>query len=300
MSFINALASSGLTVGLRFYTAEHIRKQSEAASLPADPAPPAEAACPAGEGCRASRPAAPPPLSPEERALGRAEAQAQLAAEGALGLLMPGLSSPVAAPEAAAEEEEASGSQLAGASGEAEGPLKKLTPEEEAQVRKMAERDREVKAHEQAHVGASGGLAGSPQYSYQTGPDGQQYAVGGQVSISRGGSSNTDQAISEAEAVKRGATAPAQPSSQDLAVAARAEADIQQLKAKKTQEKQEETGGQENGPAASPASYGSESAVFKTAPEKTNGADFGLQVAGAYAAVKLGFQNSVRPLLARA
>jgi hypothetical protein len=247
-------------------------------------------------------------------AAGRTEAQAQLTAEGALGRLQSGFASPEAAsPEAAASgaAPEKEGAEEAGADGEAagpqpaEGPLKKLTSEEEAEVRRLAQRDQEVKTHEQAHVAASGGLAGSPKYEYQTGPDGRQYAVGGQVSISRGGSSNTDQALREAEAVKRGATAPAQPSSQDLAVAARADADIQELKAKKAQEEREEMEGEgrEGGPAPSTGGFGS--GLFEnasTAFEQTiaNGAGLSAQAAGAYAAVKLGFQSAVRPLLARA
>ncbi|MDR2724896.1 MAG: hypothetical protein LBC90_02275 [Candidatus Adiutrix sp.] len=301
MSFLNALASSGLTVSLRF--CDHIQRANKSEAVPSadqilpESAGGAEAAALA-EAPRASRPA-PPPLSPEERAAGRAEAKAQLTAEGALGLLQPGLAFPgEETPEAAPAEGEETGP------GQAEGPLKKLSPEEEAQVRQLAQRDQEVKAHEQAHVAASGGLAGSPQYTYQTGPDGRQYAVGGEVSIRRGGSSNTDQALRDAESVKRGATAPARPSSQDLAVAAKAEADIRRLQAKKAQEDQEIVEGQGR-EEASPAAYGSAGSATLNAsptPEKmpANGDGFGSQAAGAYAAVKLGFQNTVRPLLARA
>ena len=309
MSYLNALASSGLTVGLRLYAADHsqrVNRREDAAAMddlvPFEPAAPGAAAGQAEAG-RASRPA-PPTLSPEERAAGRAEAQAQLAAEGTVGRLQSDFAAPIAAqPEEDEAGEEAAESGPAGAAGDSdqvEGPLKKLTPEEEAAVRKLAQRDQEVKAHEQAHVAASGGLAGSPTYEYQTGPDGQKYAVGGEVSISRSGSSNTEQALSEAETVKRGALAPAQPSSQDLAVAARAEADIRQLQAKKAEEEKAEQAEKQEEPES-----GSDSAGLKTAqaaPEKipANGAAFGSQVAGAYAAVKLGFQSAVRPLLARA
>ena len=289
MSYLNALASSGLTVGLRFYGADHGQRVNK-------PAPPADDRVPQAGSVEAGREVrpAPPPPSPEERAAGQAEARAQLEAEGTVGRLQSGL----AAPEA---EEEAAGPESSGAEsgeGQAEGPLKKLTPEEEAEVRKLSQRDQEVKAHEQAHVAASGGLAGAPKYEYQTGPDGRQYAVGGEVSISRSGSSNPDQAIMEAEAVKRGALAPAQPSSQDRAVAARAEADIRQLQTKKAQEGREEVEGSEGGPEAA----GPEAAGLKNGtPEKIppNGVALGSQVAGAYAAVKSGFHNAVRPLLAR-
>jgi hypothetical protein len=319
MSYLNALASSGLTVSLRFLPVNNVRRPQVSEAAPAaESLVPAGAAGPVevGEAGRADR-AATPPLSPEERAAGQAEARAQLAAEGVLGRL--GLASPEAAasgaaPAEAGTEEEAEESQPAASGDESglnEGAVKKLTPEEEAQVRKLAQRDQEVKAHEQAHVAASGGLAGSPRYEYQTGPDGRRYAVGGEVSIRRGGATNTDQALREAEAVKRGATAPAEPSSQDMAVAARAEADIQRLRVKKAQEAREGKEPEE-GPAGDPATAttpapageASESAGLPEAPmtpEKVpaNGAGLGAQVVGAYAAVKLGFQNTVRPLLAQ-
>ena len=340
MSYLNALASSGLTVGLRFTAVSQTRRAPVSEAAPkADSLAPEKEAGPVEAAHSAS-----PPISPEERAAGRAEAQAQLAAEGVLGRL--GVTYPEAPPSepTTAEAEAEAGEQLAGPgakeeaageepaeteneSGRTEGAVKQLTPEEEEQVRKLAQRDQEVKAHEQAHVAASGGLAGTPSYDYQTGPDGRRYAVGGEVGIRRGGSSNTDQALREAEAVKRGATAPAQPSGQDMAVAARAEADIQRLRAKKAEEaregmegrgegktegpesansgsKAQEARGETDLPASAPVGYAPEPAGLNNAPATSeklpaNGAGFGAQAAGAYAAVKLGFQNAVRPLLAQ-
>ena len=59
-----------------------------------------------------------------------------------------------------------------------------LTEAETRQVRELQARDREVRAHEAAHKNAAGSLAnGSASFSYQTGPDGRRYAVGGEVSI---------------------------------------------------------------------------------------------------------------------
>lgn len=41
-----------------------------------------------------------------------------------------------------------------------------------------------MRAHEQAHKTAAGGLAqGGATFEYQTGPDGKQYAVSGEVKI---------------------------------------------------------------------------------------------------------------------
>ena len=59
-----------------------------------------------------------------------------------------------------------------------------LGSEELDQLRELQERDREVRSHEQAHISAGGSLVnGGASYTYQTGPDGKQYAVGGEVSI---------------------------------------------------------------------------------------------------------------------
>ena len=59
-----------------------------------------------------------------------------------------------------------------------------LSEQELKQVQELKTRDREVRAHEAAHLAAAGSLAiGGASYSYQRGPDGVQYAVGGEVSI---------------------------------------------------------------------------------------------------------------------
>lgn len=91
------------------------------------------------------------------------------------------------------------------------------------QIRKLAERDREVRAHEQAHQSVGGQYAGSASYEYQRGPDGKQYAVGGEVPISLSADPNNPEAtLEQAETVRRAALAPAEPSSQDRRVAAQA------------------------------------------------------------------------------
>ena len=92
-------------------------------------------------------------------------------------------------------------------------------------VDQLQSRDREVRAHEAAHQAAGGGAVGGASYSYQQGPDGKQYAVGGEVSVdlsSNGGS--PEATIAKMARVRAAATAPAEPSGQDLAVAAAASA----------------------------------------------------------------------------
>jgi hypothetical protein len=125
-----------------------------------------------------------------------------------------------------------------------------LTEEEQKVVQKLKERDREVKAHEQAHLAAAGGLAkGGASYTYQVGPDGGQYAVGGEVQIELSGGSTPQETIAKMQQVRRAALAPAEPSSQDISVAnaatkieaeARAQLREQQTEAAKPKEKQEE------------------------------------------------------------
>ena len=59
-----------------------------------------------------------------------------------------------------------------------------LNGSEQAMLRELKQRDQQVRQHELAHIAASGGLAqGGPSYTYQRGPDGQNYAIGGQVSL---------------------------------------------------------------------------------------------------------------------
>ena len=106
----------------------------------------------------------------------------------------------------------------------AEKGSKELTPEEQQQVSKLRARDAEVRTHEQAHIAAAAGInASAPTYTYETGPDGKKYAVGGEVSISFNKSEDPTQNMAKAEAMKAAAMAPAEPSSQDLSVARHAE-----------------------------------------------------------------------------
>lgn len=107
-----------------------------------------------------------------------------------------------------------------------------LTPEQQTEVRELAARDREVRAHEQAHANVGGQYAGAPSYTYQRGPDGRQYAVGGEVSIDVSPVPGDPQAtIDKARIVRRAALAPAEPSPQDRSVAAEATALEQQARA---------------------------------------------------------------------
>lgn len=99
----------------------------------------------------------------------------------------------------------------------------RLSEEELKVIEELKVRDREVKAHEQAHKSVGGQYTGAVSYSYQSGPDGKRYAVGGEVPIDVSPIPGDPQAtITKMTVVKAAATAPAEPSTQDQLVAAQA------------------------------------------------------------------------------
>ena len=92
-----------------------------------------------------------------------------------------------------------------------------------AEVSKLAKRDREVRAHELAHAAAGGQFAGAPVFDYTRGPDGVNYATSGHVSIDISEVAGDPGAtLQKAQIVQRAATAPADPSSADRTIAAKA------------------------------------------------------------------------------
>lgn len=84
--------------------------------------------------------------------------------------------------------------------------------------------DTEVRRHEMAHIAAGGKyITSGANFSYTKGPDGKSYAVGGEVGIDTSPVPGDPQAtIQKMRQVKNAALAPANPSSQDLKVAANA------------------------------------------------------------------------------
>ncbi|GGY87078.1 hypothetical protein GCM10011613_35340 [Cellvibrio zantedeschiae] len=94
---------------------------------------------------------------------------------------------------------------------------------EQRQISELATRDREVRAHEQAHASIGGQYAGSPTYSFERGPNGVNYAVGGEVAIDTSPVPNDPEAtLRKAQIIRAAASAPAEPSPQDRRVAAQA------------------------------------------------------------------------------
>ena len=99
---------------------------------------------------------------------------------------------------------------------------RQLTPDDLEVISNLQARDREVRAHEAAHQAAGGGAVGGASYSYQQGPDGRSYAIGGEVSVDLSASGGPEAVIAQMARVRAAATAPASPSAQDLSVAAAA------------------------------------------------------------------------------
>ncbi|MGP9825772.1 putative metalloprotease CJM1_0395 family protein [Ectopseudomonas khazarica] len=143
---------------------------------------------------------------------------------------------PVTAPQEQQANSSASGREEADrASTDAADDSAEASPREQRQqqleIADLVQRDREVRTHEQAHAAVGGQYAGSPTYSFKRGPDGQRYAVSGEVGIDTAAVPNDPEAtLRKMEVVLRAALAPAEPSAQDLRVAAQAQAKAAQAR----------------------------------------------------------------------
>ncbi len=101
-----------------------------------------------------------------------------------------------------------------------------LTQEELQLVEQLKQTDSEVRKHEMAHVAAGGAyITSGATFSYKQGPDGNKYAVAGEVGIDTSTEPGDPQAtLRKMRQVKAAALAPASPSSQDIKVASQATA----------------------------------------------------------------------------
>lgn len=148
---------------------------------------------------------------------------------------------------------EASGGEEGGEDGESESgeerlggeerkSTEELTPDEQREVRELRQRDMEVRAHEQAHVAAGGRyVTKAPSYDYESGPDGERYAVGGEVSIDTSPVPGDPAATMEkAQVIRRAALAPTEPSTQDQRVASEARSMEAQARGELLQENRRE------------------------------------------------------------
>ena len=101
-----------------------------------------------------------------------------------------------------------------------------LTADQLQLIHDLQIRDVAVRAHEAAHQAVGGSLTGGASFSYETGPDGKRYAVGGEVSVDLSTSDDPNDTIARMARVRAAALAPADPSAQDRSVAASAAAII--------------------------------------------------------------------------
>lgn len=117
-----------------------------------------------------------------------------------------------------------SGSEKRGGSGSTERALngKELTEQEIRQVDKLKSREKEVITHELRHQSVGGQYASAPSYGKEKGPDGRSYITDGSVQISVSEESTPEKTISKMQQVYAAALAPAEPSSADRSVAAKA------------------------------------------------------------------------------
>lgn len=98
-----------------------------------------------------------------------------------------------------------------------------LGKEEVQKLQELKQRDIEVRTHEQAHLAAAGQYArGGASFTYQKGPDGVSYAVGGEVGIDISKERTPEATITKMQIIKRAALAPASPSGADRSIAAAA------------------------------------------------------------------------------
>jgi len=102
-------------------------------------------------------------------------------------------------------------------------PTADLSQEEYLKLTHLKTRDREVRTHEQAHLAAAGQYAaGGASFTFQVGPDGNRYAVSGEVPVDISNGSSPEETIRKMERIRAAALAPAQPSSADRQIAAQA------------------------------------------------------------------------------
>ena len=97
-----------------------------------------------------------------------------------------------------------------------------LSAAQQRQLQALQSRDIAVKAHEMAHAAAAAGLSGVPTYTYQTGPNGERFAIGGQVNIDMSPGRTPEETLTKASRILAAATAPSDPSSADNSVAMQA------------------------------------------------------------------------------
>ncbi len=156
-----------------------------------------------------------------------------------------------------------------------------LSQAEKQLVTELQQTDTRVHNHEMSHLAAAGSLATSgATYEYKKGPDGNKYAVAGEVHIDVAPVPGDPEAtLRKMQQVKRAALAPADPSSQDRRVAAKATATAAKARAEIMQ--QQAVNGQTSQAPESPFakhSYGMDVYMKGAGIPQENASSFALAV----------------------
>lgn len=152
-----------------------------------------------------------------------------------------------------------------------------LSSEDRQVLEQLRQRDAEVRAHEQAHVAAGGQfVTAGASYTYETGPDGRQYAVGGEVSIDTSPvPGNPEQTEQKAQTIRRAALAPASPSAQDVKVATSAAQMEAEARTERVQKEQEERQTGADGDHSSSSRVQDQTAPAQTASDQATSSPAG-------------------------
>lgn len=177
---------------------------------------------------------------------------------------------------AAARDDVSGAADAAGDKKSARASGKPLSSDQQQQVSDLRQRDAEVRQHEAAHQAAGGAHAGGASYTYQRGPDGKNYAVGGEVQVDVSRASTPEATISKMDQIKAAALAPAEPSPQDQRVASLADGIKAQAQQELRQQPQEQGGGTVGDDSAGAGGTETGDAGFKPAENR--------RATGAYAA----------------
>jgi hypothetical protein len=91
-------------------------------------------------------------------------------------------------------------------------------------IAQLRSRDGAVRAHEAAHMAAGGRyITGGASYSYERGPDGVEYAVGGEVGVDTSPvPGKPEETAQKMRIIRAAALAPSDPSAADISIAAAA------------------------------------------------------------------------------
>lgn len=152
-----------------------------------------------------------------------------------------------------------------------------LDESEQEQLVELKQRDQEVRRHEEAHLAAAGQYAsGGPTYEYQTGPDGRDYAIGGEVQIDSAPVKGDPEAtIQKMQQVRAAALAPAEPSAQDRRIAAKAQAQLVEAQAELAQQRSPDSAPHESarGTANAEAEQSATTSITNAAAEADSAAN---------------------------